>query len=302
MLLKNDKKVDISKFDDVSRKDLKAIIGRKQVITFQLVDQLSRPGPRGTRTYKRRHLIEAYHQNRDKTGNTSEYRYYKTSRPGKVAGEIKYTPEMVMFEGGGKININIGDNQKDNLDLLYFLYTHPRRASGPNSKNVDRPLFYLVDENAQALQYAQKREAASEMENLLWNKENRLGDEELITIAQALRISDVDDMIIARIQVEIQKVCKKDPQRFLTLAKLDKETEMRANIQLALEAGVLNFDNKNMKWLIIDGDNRGTLTPIRQSDDKVTALVHFLKNQDDNDHYGRITELLKDSKLQEVKG
>ena len=208
MLLKNEKQVDFTKNQEIEKSELKNILGRKETIVFRLVDKLSKPGPRGTKTYKRRHLIEAFYHTRDNNGNTSEYRYCKSKRPGKNFNETIYAPEMLTFENGGEIKINIGKDQKNNLDLLIFLLKHPRRASGPTAKNVENPLFFFIDENAQALQYIQKRELASDMDALLMNKNTRLSDEELIIIAEALAIPNVDEMNTARVQVEIQKRCK----------------------------------------------------------------------------------------------
>ncbi len=299
MLEKNEYVVDIKK----ERKKIQSLIGNKKFVTFQLVNSLSKVDPKTKRrTYKRRHLIESAFTVYDDDGNTSEFRYYKNKRQAGKNGvhDMKYTPEFLTFENEGRIIINLGENQSENLDLFLALYNHGRRANNKNGDGSRRPLFYLVDENAEALEYAQKKEASSEMEKLLWSKE-RINDEDLTTIARALRIGGVEDMNIQRIQQEIEKACKSNPQRFLNLKKLDGETEMRADIQKATEIGALKFESLKLQWLMMDGDNVAVLSRVRKTDDPSSALVYFLKNNDDNDHYGRIKELIAESKKPKVK-
>ena len=141
------------------------------------------------------------------------------------------------------------------------------------------------------------------MERLLWTKDHRLSNEDLTIIARALRIPGVEDMNIQLIQKEIERVCKSNPQRFLNLKKLDKETEMRADIQNAVEKGILNFDSKpnKRKWSMTDGGNTAELCSARKTDDPVSSLVFFLKNNDSNDHHGRIKELIVETKKATVK-
>lgn len=300
MLEKNDYPVEIKKH----RQEILKIVGKKNVVTFQLVNSLSRVDPKtGRRRYKRRHLIENVYVTNDDKGETIEFRYYKNKRDKGRGGisNMAYTPEFSMFENGGKININIGEGQNENLDLFWFLWNHNRKASNKNETGSKRPLFYFVDENQEALLYAQKMEADAEMRKLLWDKSDRLDNDVLETIARALRIPGVDEMNIERVQQEIQKTCATNPQRFLNLIKSDKETGMKSVIQEAQEVGCLVFDNKKLNWLMTDGDRQFTLCPVRGTDDNVNALVHFLKNNDDNDHFGRIKELIKEAKAPAVK-
>jgi hypothetical protein len=299
MLEKNDYPVEIDKH----RKEILSIIGKKNVVTFQLVNALSRLDEKGRRRYKRRHLIENVYTTNDEKGNTIEFRYYKNKRDKGKGGisAMSYTPEFSMFENGGKININVGEGQNQNLDLFWFLWNHNRKASNKNETGSGRPLFYFVDENQEALEYAQKMEADAEMRKLLWDKSDRLDNEDLETIAKALRIPGVDEFNIQRVQQEIQKLCGNNPRRFLNLIKADKETTMKAVIQDAQDFGFLLFDNKKLQWLMTDGENQAPLCPVRKTDDNVSALVYFLKNNDDNDHYGRLVEMIAEEKAPAVK-
>jgi hypothetical protein len=299
MLEKNDYPIEIGKI----RKEILSVIGKKTVVQFQLVNSLSRVDRNGKRTYKRRHLIENVYTTFDKQGNTVEMRYYKNKRDKGRGGvsNISYTPEFSMFENKGKLIINVGENQDQNLDLVWFLWNHDRRAGNKDGTGSKRPLFYFIDENKEAIEFAQKMEAEAEMKKLLWHPKDRLGNEELETIAKALRVSNVDDMNIERVQTEIQKICGNTPQRFLNLRKVDKETKMRASIQKAQEIGILIFDNKKLEWSMLDGDKKATLCPVRKTDDQVSALIYFLKNNDDNDHIGRINEIIEESKMASVK-
>lgn len=299
MLTKNDYPVEMDKH----RKEILKIIGKKNVVTFQLVNSLSWLDGQGRRRYKRRHLIENVCVTNDEKGNTVEYRYYKSKREKGKGGvsNIAYTPEFSMFENGGKININVGEGQNENLDLFWFLWNHSRKASNKNETGSRRPLFYFIDENQEALLYAQKMEADAEMRKLLWDKKDRLENEELEDIARALRIPGVDQMNIQRVQQEIQRTCATNPQRFLNLIKSDDETKMKSVIQEAQENGMLLFDNKKLQWIMIDGEKQAVLCPVRKTDDNVNALVYFLKHQDDNDHYGRIVEMLEEEKAPTVK-
>jgi hypothetical protein len=299
MLEKNGYPVEMEKH----RKEILKIVGRKKRVTFQLVNSLSRVDERGRRRYKRRHLIENVFVSNDDKGNTVEFRYYKNKREkgNNSYSNIAYTPEFTMFENEGKVDILLGDSQNQNLDLFWFLWNHNRKASNKNETGSKRALFYFVDENREALEFAQKMEADAEMRKLLWDKDSRLSNDELITIARALRVVGVDDMNIQRVQTEIQKKCQNNPHRFLNLQKSDKETEMKSKIQQACEAGILNFDKTKLQWYMTDGGNSAKLCPVRKTDDNVSALIYFLKNNDDNDHYGRILELVKELKVPALK-
>lgn len=302
MLEKNEYPVDFKNKE--LKSEIKNLIGNKKSVVFQLVNSLSKVDPKtGIRTFKRRHLIEAAYTSYDVDGNTTEFRYYKNKRQNGRNGvhDMKYTPEFLTFENGGRISINLGSQQNENLDLFWALYNHGRRASNQNGEGSKRPLFYLVDENVEALEYAQKKEAASEMDKLLWNPTDRLPEDELFKIARALRIRGVDDMNIQRVQQSIDSICKGSPQRFLNLIKTSDETSMRANIQSAVEIGVLIFDKIKLEWLMSDGENKASLCTVRKTDDETSALVLWLKNNDDNDHHGRIKELISESKKAKIK-
>jgi len=299
MLEKNGYKVDFKK----EKLTVKEIVGNKQSVTFQLVNSLSKVNPKtGKRTYKRRHLLEAAYVSNDEDGNSTEWRFYKSKNQKGKNGvdETKYTPEFLTIEQNGALTIQLGPNQSENIDLFWFFYYHPRRANNKNGDGSRRPLFYMIDENAEAMEYAQKKHASSEMEKLLWNEKDRLADEELINIAKALRVPGVADMNIERVQLEIEKLCKNNPNRFLALKGGNKETEMRAAIQDATEKGFLLLNRKN-EWEMIDGEITATLCNVRKTDDPITTLVHFFKNIDDNDHYGRIKEMITAPKKAFVK-
>jgi len=299
MLEKNDYPVDIKK----ERRSIIGKVGRKKIVTFKLVNSLSKTNKEtGKKVYKRRHAFETAYVTNDKEGNSEEYRYYKTkSQKGKNGtNDIRYTPEFVMFENG-LLHVNLGDGQNENLDLFQFLMNHPRRANSNRGDGVKRPLFYFVDENQEALEYALKKQASSEMDNLLWNPANRLSDDELFTIAKALRIHNVEDMNIERVQTSIEKQCKSNPQRFLNLRKMDDETVMRAVIQDAVENNILLFDNIRSSWTFVDGDSKVQLCTVRKTDDERTTLVHHLKQNDDLDYFSRIKEMVHDAKKPSVK-
>jgi hypothetical protein len=299
MLEKNDYPVDIKK----ERKSIIGKVGRKKVVTFKLVNSLSKVNKEtGRRQYKRRHAFETAYVTNDKDGNSEEYRYYKTKnqRGKNGTNDIRYTPEFVMFEDG-LLHVNLGDSQNENLDLFQFLMNHPRRANNNKGEGVKRPLFYLIDENQEALEYALKKQASSEMDNLLWNPSNRLSDEDLYTIAKALRIPNVEDMNIQRVQTSIEKACKGNPQRFLNMRTIDDETAMRAVIQGAVENNILLFDSVRSSWTFIDGESKVQLCTVRKTDDERTTLVHHLKQNDDLDYFSRIKELVHESKKPQVK-
>lgn len=302
MLEKNDYPVDIKK----ERPQVLKEIEKKQIVVFQLVDKLSKKDKKtGRKRFKRRHLIESSFVGYDDDGNATEFRYYKSKRQAGKNGvqDLRFTPEFLHFENEGRIKINFGEGLNENLDLYLYLKNHPRRANNSRGEGVRMPLFYMINENLEALEYEQQQAAFAEMKKLLWDPKERMNDEDLSVIAKALRIPEVDSMNGARVRKEIEKVCFKIPQRFLGLKKLDGETEMRADIQQALELSILNFDNLKLRWMMTDASSGNTsmLCPVRKTDDPATTLTFFLKHNDDNDHYGRIKELIADTKKPKVK-
>jgi hypothetical protein len=298
MLEKNEYPV---KFGDKEKKELKELIGSKKNVVFQLVNSLSRVDRHtGKRIWKRSHRIESTYVGSDTDGNTEEFTYFKTKRQDKKNNNMTiYTPEFIPFEKNGRVKVHLGDGQNQNLDLFWWLMHHPRRANNKNGygSKDKRPLFYLVDNNAEALEYAQKKRASAKLDTMLWDDDHKIDNETAETIAQALQIS-VIDMNDSAIRKAIEDTCRNNPQRFLNLMKNTGESEIRANIQKAKSKGILSYDAKSFSWSMTDPDtkNKAKLCSVRKTDEPVATLVFFLKNEDKNKHYDRVLELVSDKK------
>jgi len=292
MLEKNEYPVTFTKKDGT---ELTKLIGNKRVVEYQLVNSLSRIDRNtGKRIFKRSHRIESAYVGYDNNGNTEEFRYFQNKSGKGKDGLISYMPEFLAFENGGKIKINLGENRSENRDLFHFLNNHPRRANNKNGDGSRRPLFYLVDNNAEAIEYAQNKRATSEMDKFLWSGD-QIEEGLARTIAKALRIEEVDEMNDAATRKAIEIQCKKNPNRFLNFLNQEEDTNMRADIQTASELSILRYDNKKYEWFLYDADseNEAKLCRIRSADDPTSALVVYFKMEDDNEDLARVRELIK---------
>ncbi len=290
------------------KEDFKFINKKTKTVTFKLVNSVYNGKDKTPRSY---HIETSYISSDANNGDTSEYIYYKNSRQKMVGGlpQQIFTPEFISFSQRGDFSINLGENGKDNLDLLAFFLNHPRLAKSKSGDGIKRALFYLEDKNKEAIDKVVFKQDKAKMDYYLYNEETRLDDDKLKTIALSLRVSGVEDMNIQRIQTSIEDRCKKNPSLFLRMAEVNDVVIMRANIQKGVDQGFLSLDLSKNRWVLTNKDSgdSSNLATVRKLEDPTDALVYWFNNTDNSDSYGKLVEFLtgkptkRTSKAEEVK-
>lgn len=265
------------------------IIGKKPQVVFKLVNSVHDGKKKKPRSW---HTPNAYAIS-DDDGNVSEFLYYLTTKNRQVKGAIgtltEYLPASIVFSPRGDMVIN--SSQKD---LIIFLLNHPRRAKNKYGDGNKRPLFYLEDKNAEAAEKVAAESAKAKMKKYLYDDESRLPEEDLRTIAKALRVPAVDQMELPLVQVSIEEHCKNNPHKFLQFKGVGKDVKMRSNLQEAAEKGIIKYDPLKRKWLFINSETEkeAFISPVRNTENEMDALISWLKNLDTDGTYGKIIELM----------
>ena len=269
----------------------------KQQVTFRLVNSIHNGKDKKPRSY---HIPNAYATN-DDDGNVSEFLFYKTTKNKQTkAGAVltEYLPPSIIFSPRGDLVVNVATDK----DLIIFMLNHPRRAKNKYGDGKKRPLFYLEDKNAEARERVAAESAKARMKKLIYDEDDRLEEEELRTIARALRVSGVDQMELALVQVSIEEQCKTNPNKFLQFKGVGKDVQMMSNLQEAVEKGILKYDPLKRKWSFNnpETEKQAFIAPVRPTEDEMNALVSWLKNTDTDDTYGKIMEIIT-GKIQPTK-
>lgn len=282
-------------------KEAGIVKGKKHVV-FKLVNSIHNGKEKNPRSYS----IQPAYATQDEDGDTQEFLYYTSTRKKSVAGVPvdEYSPGLLSFSSRGDFVINLvdADGSPQNLDLFILLFNHPRRAKNKYGDGKKRPIFYLEDKNEEAVERVAAESATAQMKKLIFDPESRMKEEDLITIAKALRVPGVDDMSLALIQTSIADACKVNPQKFLQFKGVGKEVKMRAELQIAAEKGVISYNALKRKWELKDKDSGKTvpIAPVRPIENEMEALMSWLKNVDTDDTYNKIIEMTS-GKIQEKK-
>lgn len=268
-------------FDLIDKKDTRVV--------FKLINSIHNGKDRIPRSYS----IPTETRVFDEGGDASEYVYYHSKQTKVVNGVMQdiFSPGLLTFSPRGDFSVDI---EKD-PDLFIFMMKNSRRALGKNGDGTRKAIFYLEDKTAESKERVAKRAASIQMQKYLYDPEARLSDDKLRTIAQALRVAGIDENTsIELVQTSIEDKVKNNPQLFLGMKEFGAEVQMRANLQQAAERGILSFNTKTYRWILVDSDsgNKADLAVVKKTEDTMAALVYWLKNTDDNDHYGKIVELL----------
>jgi hypothetical protein len=268
-------------------KQFELVKGKNQVV-FRLVNSIYNGKDRKPRSY---HIPNAY-AIQDDDGNVSEYLFYKNTKnkPTKLGTVLtEYLPPSIIFSPRGDLIINGKDK-----DLVMFMLNHPRRAKNKYGAGDKRPLFYLEDKNAEAVEKVQAESAKSKMKSLIYDEEHRLAEEDLRTIGGALRIPEASTMPLPLLQVSIEDQCKSNPSKFLQIKSVGKDVQMMSNLQKAAEQGFLKYDALKRKWVFVNKETKKEvlIAPVRPTEEEMPALVSWLKNQDTDGTYGKIMEML----------
>lgn len=281
----------ISSLQKDFKEDFEIIGSKKKQVVFKLVNSIYNGKDKKPRGF----LFPSAFVVNEKNGDTTQYQYFTSEKKENIGGMMTsvFVPDYITFNQRGELVVNLGEGQTDNNDLFILMMRHPRRAKGANGSGHKDPLFYLEDTNAEAIEYAVFKKAGAAMDKLLWDEDSRLEESVLRTIAKALRVSNVDELGLAAVQKEIEAKCSKNPSLFLSMKGVNKDTEMRSNLQTASERGVIFYDNRQLKWYMNNQDsgNREQLCQVRTTENEMDSLVYWLKNVDPNDCYGKIVEL-----------
>lgn len=292
MLLKNGEREarDLKK----KYKDLFSLIGKnKTQVTFKLSPSIYDGKKKKPRSYR----LPSGYVSVGENGNTDEYIYYESSTNRNIGGVVQptYAPNfMAPIEQRGEVTINLGPNIEDNLDKFVWWMNHPRRSKGDNADETKNPLFYLEDKAAEAASKVKMKQANAAMQKYLYDEDSRMSEDDLRTIAKALRVDKVDDLTFPEVVTSIEFKCSRNPQLFLSFKGVGKEVQMRSNLQVASERGIITYDSQKQKWFLNDKDSGAVapLAPVRQTENEMNALIYWIKNKDVADSYGKIMELI----------
>jgi len=291
-MLKKDGKNITKDIKKVFAENFEHLTGSKKVAVFKLVNSIHNGKNKKPRSYR----IPTKYVSSNSNGDTSEFIYFKNEQQKNIGGVMQneYKPYLLEFGSRGDMMVTLGENQRENNDLFVWLMNHPRRAKNKNGDGTKRPIFYLEDKNVEAAEKVSLKEAEATMKKYLYDPESRLPEDDLRIIAKALRVVGVDNMERALVQTNIEKKCSKNPNLFLGMKSIGKEVEMRSNLHVASEKGILSFNGVKMKWILnnFDSGGKSELVTVRKTENEMDALIYWLKNKDENDHYGKIVELL----------
>lgn len=255
-------------------------------------------------------LPAAYTTIRD--GGAVEIRY--VTKPGVKRGskdkspELGYSPEHVIFRNG------VLEVKKDQLDLYYFLTTHPRCETNLEYFTIGKDKKHHPDDAKITL-------ALSSFTHFIFRERNEVKEQEIaydkqkdIIKAKAYIVSDLTDkeardiykaynepdwddpdLSVSRIKNFLLGKAETDPKEFMGQLDSDVRT-FKTKVTEAVSADVIFFEKKGRKWKFAGPDsNDNHIVTVSKGVDETKALIEFLRDKDDGTVFAEISKRVKEA-------
>lgn len=244
MLFKNHQKVKLSEeplylkvkeeFDDFLR--------GKQTIVFRTHDKV-RINPSGYTEYDRTQTIPTQVTCKNADGDDNDFWVY-CENPPKILqnGEKEYDGKPILVTR----ELTVDAKDKDKIFFLMFLSTAAKNGR-----------IFVVNELKEADQRAQDMAKNSRIVFMLMDDLSPVQEPTMRRIAQAFGVSNVDKMTKAQVALKLKDVIEiadktfdtfRNSDAFIRAIDMDYETQVRAQIQEALDADKIKFDEVESIW------------------------------------------------------
>ena len=244
-----------------------------------------------------------------KNGVAVELRYVTkpTARIGKDKNPtMEYGPEGVIFRNGTLMV------KKNELDLYYWMVTHPRCETNREYFTEDSKGKLHADDSKVTLAlstfthfiFRERNEVLEQEISYDKNAEiikaknivvSELTEKEAFDIYKAYNEPDWDDpdLAISRVKNFLLAKAEIDPKEFLGQLDGDART-YKTKVTEAVSAEVLFFDKRKRQWKFAGPDNaENKILVVSKGVDETKALIEFLRDKDSGELYDKISELVK---------
>lgn len=224
-------------------------------------------------------------------------RYYKTVKVGPNGQKI-YDPPSFEFRGSS------GYGMKEIEELTFIIFYCPRTKNGRNQDLNKVPYLEVEDLAGDARIKIEKESEISYIVHLITGGEKCSGfsDKKIRKIAGAFFLPKAHTADIYLVKDRLLDLVKKDHggrDKFLDYAGMkdlpDQPSEMKANIQMAIDEKIIKSEEKgdSKRWRYLDASGKMTavICPISQRRDEKEEL--FLYYRENIDKYAVLLHELK---------
>lgn len=215
-----------------------------------------------------------------RTKNGSENWRYAEHKIVGEKGQITWTPTKFMLRGSH-------DLYESDRELIWWLINCcPVLEGGENQDKEKEACCVIEDLRTKAELIAEKEEENATVKALIFSSKVGLGEDKLRSIAKAYFIQDVDDMTFAQVKIALEKVVMRDKENgiknFLEITNSEQVLNIKANIQTAIDKGIIKFSIKkrSWEWVSESGRKNEPIAQVSPTVDENEALYnYFLGNQ-----------------------
>jgi len=215
----------------------------------------------------------------DDTGENITWRYSE-NMPKKKDGEYQFT------KTGKFYNNKVFKLDKDNLDLAFFLYKK-RGFCGKDG------LYDVVDRDKDLRDAVTQKEKMAGLSYYIYDKNSPLNTNTTLlrVVCSSFGINNVETKKDYELKLELEANVKTHEdngqdgyQMLLDALNLDEKTQVRADVNKAIERGLIVYDDRHTGFFYTnpDGGLSDKLLSISKSDgDIVDGLTNFLLSSDE---------------------
>jgi len=252
MIYKNHKKIDLEKDSFYISKEsefTKFLKGKKNVV-FQNGDKIRINKGTGLVEPPRIQTVAVKNTVPDESGFSDDTWVYCERSPRVLQnGEVEYDLAPIMM----RRSISIPTTKKDKI--FYMMYLSPAAISGRTK---------VLDLEQEAVNKVEQIKAKTRVDFLLTDDEfNILDDSRKRVIAKSFGVANVDALKIESVVLKLKSIIDEadkqgDKDRgtdaFLEAVKNNNTTDIKANVQDALDKGKVKYEEKNMFFYYADGN------------------------------------------------
>lgn len=246
-------------------------------------------------------------------GSAVEIRYVTKATVGREKGvpTVVNMPDAIVFRNG------ILEVKKDQIDLYYFLTTHPRCETNTAyfTEGKDKKLHsddakvtmalstfshFIFKERNEVLEQEiayNKQEAIVKAKSYIVND---LTKEEAVSIYKALESDWDEDMPISRIKNFLLAKAEDDPKDFMDQLNSEVRT-FKTKVNEAVAAEVIYFDKPKKAWFWAGPEGKGKILTVAKGQDATSTLVKHLRDVDSGELYEAIVSAVRE-KEEEAAG
>lgn len=245
-----------------------------------------------------------------KDGTAVEVRY--VTKPTVKRGKDKelltdYAPDGIIFRNG------VLEVKKNELDLYYWLTSHPRCETNENyftegkdkKMHPDDAKITLALSSFTHFIYRERNEVIEQ--EIHYDKQaaiikakayivSELTEKEARDIYKAYNEADWDDpdLSLSRIKNFLLGKAESDPKEFMSQLDSDVRT-YKTKVTEAVSAEVVFYEKKKRQWKFAGPDSKENhIISVSKGVDETKALIEFLRDKDNGEVYDEITKRVKE--------